>query len=228
MTACFAWRMTDIPMFPLGSVLFPHMPLQLRIFEDRYLAMLASMIETERTEFGVVLIERGQEVGGGEHRYSYGTVASVTQMAAGDGFVGLVALGAERIEVVEWLDDRPFPRAEVRELDDLEWSDDLDTLRHTADTAVRRILAIASEFSDQYWPPDVALSDDPAEAAWQLAAIAPVGEVDQLRLLRSTSMEGLLTAIIEVTEEAAVAFSVPWSDAAPDGLPDDDDEVPDN
>ena len=52
-------------MFPLGSVLLPHMPLPLQLFEQRYLMMLGQLLETEDPEFGVVLIERGSEVGGG-------------------------------------------------------------------------------------------------------------------------------------------------------------------
>jgi Lon protease-like protein len=57
---------TDLPMFPLGSVLFPHMPLPLRVFEERYLVMLSRILADDPAEFGVVLIERGQEVGGGD------------------------------------------------------------------------------------------------------------------------------------------------------------------
>ena len=43
----------ELPMFPLGSVLFPSMPLALRVFEERYLAMLASVLQEEPSEFGV-------------------------------------------------------------------------------------------------------------------------------------------------------------------------------
>ena len=52
-----------MPMFPLGSVLFPYMPLRLRVFEERYLIMLADLLKTDQARFGVVLIERGHEVG---------------------------------------------------------------------------------------------------------------------------------------------------------------------
>ena len=57
-----------MPMFPLGSVLFPYMPLRLRVFEERYLIMLAELLKNEDSRFGVVLIERGREVGGGVGR----------------------------------------------------------------------------------------------------------------------------------------------------------------
>ena len=39
--------MGALPMFPLGSVLFPYMPLRLRVFEERYLIMLTELVKTE-------------------------------------------------------------------------------------------------------------------------------------------------------------------------------------
>ncbi|TFC01925.1 LON peptidase substrate-binding domain-containing protein [Cryobacterium sp. MDB2-33-2] len=198
--------MTTLPMFPLGAVLFPHMPLHLRVFEQRYLVMMARVLDAETAVFGVVLIERGQEVGGGEHRFGIGTVARITQIEAPEGFVGVVAHGERRIEVLEWLDDDPYPQASVRELPELEWDDELFPLRERAERVVRRALALASEFPEQPWAPDVELSGDPAVAAWQLAAIAPVGPLDQIELLRSESMEALLTRLVEVTEAVADSF----------------------
>ena len=197
-------------MFPLGSVLFPYLPLQLRVFEERYLVMLSRILADEPAEFGVVLIERGQEVGGGEHRFRYGTVAQITQLAASDGFVGVLAQGERRIEVLEWLDEDPYPEALIRDLPELDWDDDLYPLREEAEQAVRRALALASEFTDQAWSPDVELSEDPTAAAWQLAGITPVGPLDQIALLRSTTMEGLLTAVLVYTAAAVDSFRSPW------------------
>jgi Lon protease-like protein len=88
-----------MPMLPLNSVLFPYMPLRLRVFEERYLIMLAGLLKSENARFGVVLIERGLEVGGGEQRFGVGTIAEITELGAQEGFVGLVAQGAQRFEV---------------------------------------------------------------------------------------------------------------------------------
>jgi Lon protease-like protein len=198
--------MIAMPMFPLGSVLFPHMPLPLRVFENRYLVMLSRILEDDPAEFGVVLIERGQEVGGGEHRFSYGTVARIAQLEATDDFVVLVAEGRQRIEVSEWLADDPHPVAEVTVLPDLEWDDSLAGLRDEAERVVRRALARASEFGDEAWPPDVELSGDAASACWQLAGVAPVGTMDQVAMLRAPTMEALLHAIIDNTQAAEETF----------------------
>jgi uncharacterized protein len=211
----FAWAVAVLPMFPLGSVLFPHMPLRLRVFEERYLIMLADLLKTDQARFGVVLIERGSEVGGGEQRFRIGTLAEITQLGAQQGFVGLVARGGRRFTVTRWLDDAPHPRAEVAELPDLNWDPGLAALRADTERLVRRTLAMASEFAENVWPADIELADDPAVAAWQLAAIAPLGTLDQLELLQASSFDQLLTRLAELTTEALAAFQAPWPEDAP-------------
>src|SRR3978361_194548 len=99
--------MTTFPMFPLGSVLFPSMPLPLRVFEPRYLAMLSEILPDEPSEFAVVLIERGSEVGGGEHSFPIGTIAQITDLDAAEDFIVLVAEGTHRIQVESWLGGDP-------------------------------------------------------------------------------------------------------------------------
>ena len=200
-----------LAMFPLNSVLFPYMPLRLRVFEERYLIMLAELLRNEDARFGVVLIERGLEVGGGEKRFSVGTIAEITQLGAQEGFVGLVAQGSRRFEVTEWLEDAPHPRAAVSEIAELEWDDDLWQLRVETEQLVRRTLAVASEFSENVWPADIELSANPVAATWQLAAISPLNALDQLELLGSRSFADLLAGVSGLTSQAALAFDTPWS-----------------
>ena len=200
----FGWlagHVAIMPMFPLSSVLFPYMPLRLRVFEERYLIMLAELLKNEDAQFGVVLIERGWEVGGGEQRFDLGTIAEITQLGAQEGFVGLVAQGGRRFAVTQWLKDAPHPRAEISEIADLEWDIGLWQLREETEQLVRRTLAVASEFAGNVWPADIELSSDPAAAAWQLAAIAPLNALDQVRLLRAGSFEELLGRVSELTQE---------------------------
>ncbi|MET0725449.1 MAG: LON peptidase substrate-binding domain-containing protein [Leifsonia sp.] len=215
--------MAALPMFPLGSVLFPHMPLLLRVFEPRYLVMLSRMLDATPAEFGVVLIERGQEVGGGERRFSVGTVARITEVGTTDGAFALVAHGGRRIRVLDWLPEDPHPVAETEELAALVWSEDARPLLEQAELVVRRALARASEFIESPWPSDVALSDDPVEAAWQLAGIAPLGEIDQLRLLEATSVRGLLASILDLTIASGEMLAPPWQDGGDPGEGDPED-----
>lgn len=195
-------------MFPLGSVLMPHMPLPLRVFEPRYLTMLRDILGDEPSEFGVTLIERGQEVGGGDVRSDIGTVAQIGSLDTSGDSILLIAQGVRRIRVERWLDDAPYPRADVSELPDPEWSAELEPLLQRADGVVRRVLKLAEAAGEElHWPPDIGLDDDPAAAAWQLAAIAPFGPLDQIDLLRSITIERLLTRTIDLAEDAEMLFS---------------------
>ena len=100
-------------MFPLGNVLFPGQQLPLQIFEPRYQVMIAEVLAGDG-EFGVVLIERGHEVGGGDQRSNIGCVAVVERaQQIDDGRVGVLARGVERLMVEQWLPDDPYPIANV-------------------------------------------------------------------------------------------------------------------
>ncbi|WP_306820595.1 MULTISPECIES: LON peptidase substrate-binding domain-containing protein [unclassified Microbacterium] len=201
--------MANVAMFPLGTVLFPHTPLALRIFEERYLMMLGRLLDDEDPQFGVVLIERGSETGGGEQRVRVGTMARITNVMAGESDIHLIAVGGSRVEVDEWRDDQPYPTASVRELPPLVWDDALTPLHTEAERIVRRVLARAAEFAEVQWDPSVELSDDPLESSWQLAAIAPLGQLDQFRLLRSTTVGGLLRELIDLTLAAEPLLTAP-------------------
>lgn len=196
-------------MFPLGSVLFPSMPLALRLFEPRYLRMLGDLLEEPAPEFGVVLIERGHEVGGGDHRFGVGTMAQVLQVEALEGYVALVARGGQRFRVLEWLPDDPYPCAEVEFLEELVWDEALNSARDAAERQVRQTLAAAAEFG-QAWPSDVELSDDVMQACWQLAAITPLGQLDQVSLLGAESTAELLERTSEAASQAREALQMGW------------------
>ncbi|UAJ81580.1 LON peptidase substrate-binding domain-containing protein [Leifsonia sp. ZF2019] len=188
-------------MFPLGSVLFPFVPIPLRVFEPRYLTLVGRLLDEDEPgfEFGVVLIERGSEAGGGDQRAAVGTMARLVSAAAGADDLLIVGVGTRRFTVERWVDDDPYPRAELAMLPELEWSEALAPLLAEAEAIVRRSIARAAEPSSDA---DIELSDDPVAAAWQLAALAPLGEYDRYTLLRATSVGGLLRQVIDLTLDA--------------------------
>ena len=192
-------------MFPLGSVLMPAMPLSLRIFEERYLKLTGDLILEDNPEFGVVLIERGPEVGGGEKRLGLGTLASVTNIGTLDQFYGVEAIGTQRFRVNAWLPDDPYPIADIDFIPDLIWDESLRSEKNQLETKVRNLLAFASEFGDLQYGSDTELSEDPIDSCWQMAGILPVGPLDQLDLLNSPSAEKLISRtneIVSILDEA--------------------------
>lgn len=194
--------MPVMPMFPLGSVLLPSMPLPLRIFEPRYLKLLGDLVTSEEPEFGVVLIERGPEVGGGEKRMNLGTIAKVTNIGTTEEFYGLESYGSTRFRVNAWLPDDPYPIADIDFLPDLIWDDNLMPSRVHLESKVRQLLAFASEFGDLQFNSEVELSEDPMDACWQLAGILPVGQLDQMDLLAAQSAEELISTTYEIVSAA--------------------------
>ncbi len=179
----------------------PAMPLSLRIFEERYLKLLGDLLAEETPEFGVVLIEKGPEVGGGEKRMGVGTIASVIEIGTTDEFYGLQSVGSKRFRVNAWLPDAPYPIADIDFLPDLIWDDNLMPARVHLETKVRRLLAFASELGDLQFGADVEFGDDPMDACWQLAGVLPVGPLDQLDLLQSQSAEELISRTNELVNE---------------------------
>ena len=96
--------MERLPLSPLRTVLFPGMPLPLRVFEERYKLMIGRCIE-ERAPFGVVLIRSGEEVGGSAEPHEIGTSASIARVQRlEEGRLNLVALGEQRFRITS-IDD---------------------------------------------------------------------------------------------------------------------------
>ena len=175
-----------MPMFPLGSVLFPYASLPLHVFESRYRIMVRKVMRAHR-EFGVVLIERGQEVGGGDVRFDIGTVARIVQAQEfPDGRYALTTVGTRRIRVVRWLDDDPFPRAEIVDYDDETEPDDRGALDRVVE------------------PPE--LASDPLRASYEAAAIAPIGPLDAQRVLEAAGAVTRLRLLDALLGERSVAL----------------------
>jgi Lon protease-like protein len=195
-----------LPMFPLQTVLFPSARLPLQIFEPRYLAMTRELLAGDR-RFGVVLIARGPEVGGGDERTATGTVAVVDRVGPlPAGRIGLLAHGTERLRVERWLPDDPFPRAEVRlDLDELGAAPSAELVRR-AEVAERRALALRSELGEgPAWPAGQPLPSDPRTAAWTLCDVAPLGLLDRQRLLEVDDADDRVRLLVLLVDAAAQA-----------------------
>lgn len=195
--------MTSMPLFPLNLVLFPTMVLPLHIFEPRYRALVHDILEGD-SEFGVVMIERGRDTGGEDHRSDFGTIARVVEAEEyPDGRWALVTVGTERFRITEWLPDDPYPKAEIER-----WPDEGATPPATEEfeavaTKFRRCMAMASEAGVDIGPvPDLISPDE--LGTMQMAAMLPIGSFDKQRLLGAPScgerLAGLNASLDETLE----------------------------
>lgn len=178
-------------MFPLGSVLVPGMVLPLHVFEPRYRQLVRDCTAGDG-EFGVVLIARGSDVGGGDVRTEAGTLARIVQAdELPDGRFVVGAVGLRRIRVERWLDDDPYPRAEV-----VDWPEVTDdggpgTAAAVQEVArlVRRAAALHAELGEPAAPVDLELSADPVIAGYQAALAVPLGPADRQDVLCAPSVD---------------------------------------
>ena len=184
-----------IPMFPLSLVLFPGQILPLHIFEDRYRTMVEEIIDKDR-EFGVVLIERGSEIGGGDTRKSVGTLAEIIESEkSNDGRWLLITKGTKRIETSRWLEDSPYPRAEVSFLDEEEFRSCDTEDWHKSVTHMRRVLALLAELGDDVAPISINISEDPSVGSFQMSSILPITSFDSQKLLEVDSVSKRCTLL---------------------------------
>ncbi len=101
-------RQYTLPLFPLNTVLFPGMPLPLHVFEERYRLMVSECLD-RRQPFGVALIKRGKEVGGGAIPHRVGTSAIITSVTErSDGELDVITVGYQRFRILSLLYDQPY------------------------------------------------------------------------------------------------------------------------
>lgn len=90
---------TQIPLFPLHTVLFPGGPLPLRVFEARYLDMISSCLKGD-CGFGVTRIRQGREVGEAAASFETGTLAHIIDWhMRHDGLLGVTVQGHRRFRI---------------------------------------------------------------------------------------------------------------------------------
>ena len=202
--------MAIMPMFPLGMALLPGAVLPLHVFEPRYRQMVHDILvdDAKTPEFGVVLIERGREVGGGDVRARIGTVARVADISAlPDGRYAIVAIGGERLRVNAWLPDDPYPLADV----DLWPDDDLGAIGlAAAASTIDALHARVRELNEQVRtlgemapPPDTEVASDPHLALYHLGSLAPLGPADRQRMLETATLGERLRVFAAALDDAA-------------------------
>ena len=195
-----------LAMFPLESALLPGEDLPLRIFEPRYTALVQDCMRSTDPQFGVVMISRGREVGGGEERCDVGALARIAECVdLGDGRYAVRCRMAERIRVCDWLPDEPGNPVSDNQLRELE--DRLLAL-------FERILAArGARLPDR----DVLLGSsktatDAGTRLYALASRVPMGQADRYAVLAAPSAEQRLAALGEAVDTVAAMVEFQLSD----------------
>jgi Lon protease-like protein len=177
----------SLPLFPLHFVLFPHYPLQLHIFEDRYRAMISECIE-RNAPFGVVLIAEGTETGDPPVPHDIGCVARILAVKKlEDGRMNLLAVGEKRFRLLEYSEaDQPYLIGRVEALDDEDWTEaEPDKPLRDLHRLFKKYLRLLAHCSGMSLP-DLELPDDPTALGFCIAAVTQLPAMEKQRLLAMT------------------------------------------
>jgi Lon protease-like protein len=138
-----------LPLFPLNTVLFPHMPLPLHVFERRYRIMISDCLEAGHS-FGVVAIREGLETGP-SLPYGVGTLAKIIRIdRMEDGRMNLLVSGASRFRILETAADRPYLRGRIDVIPELgDEEAGIGDLTEAAATAFRDYSNLLRELVDE-------------------------------------------------------------------------------
>jgi uncharacterized protein len=190
-----------LPMFPLNTVLFPGMSVPLRVFEDRYRALVHHLLRvedpTERV-FGSVGIREGYEVGehGAQWLFRVGCRVKMTEVEAhADGTFALVAVGLDRIELEHLDTTGAYPVGRVSPLAEQHVTvpDAVAEKARRTFEAYRAALGGGGGGAPGGGPPH-----NPTYLSWALAALAPLTLAERQALLEAEDSDSRLRMVTDV------------------------------
>lgn len=182
--------MPTIPLFPLGLVLLPGMPLQLHIFEERYKLMISECMAAN-TVFGIVLFD-------GKSMRAAGCTARVSQVLHRyeDGRMDILTRGEQRFILQEVIERKSYMEARVEYFED-----DPEVEGHDLAVVTENGLTLLRELADTGFPTGIAewpdLSD-PRRLSFAIAALDEITPREKQRFLEMTSSGKRLRKSVEV------------------------------
>ena len=201
----------QIPLFPLQAVLFPGGFLPLHIFEPRYRTMIKFCLEHE-SEFGVVLIKEGEEVGEAATPYDVGTAARILHVEnLDDGRMNIITAGEYRFQILEIQEHLSYLTGRVQMLDDPDTEIEAvsDKLTTRTEELYKAYEALSSRLLFAWNPPDEQ-PEDPRDLAYQIGIRLRISLKEKQALLETIPLDQLLTREIEILtdQNRRIAFQL--------------------
>lgn len=200
-----------LPMFPLNAVLFPGVSVPLKVFEDRYRALVHHLLRvpdpTDRV-FGSCGIREGYEVGdhGSQSLFKVGCRVKLTEVESHpDGTFDIVAVGLERIELERLDTSGTFPVGHVHGRPEPPGMVPEDVEERARATFAAYRVALGTIREDPY---PAELPRDPAYLSWTLAAVAPLPLHERQALLEAPDTTTRLTMVTDLLRLELRAMNV--------------------
>lgn len=189
-----------IPLFPLGTVLFPGMPMPLHIFEPRYREMMREH-GNDSLPFGVALIHSAREPQSTFPSHDIGTAAWLpSKKERPDGRWDIVAKGERRFRILEIDESRSYTMATVEWLEE-ELGDptEADTLLRIVAAQFHRYAGGVARLTKRQFH-DFTVPEDPVKASYDLTSRLPLHTWERQRLLEARTAVERLSEISYLTE----------------------------
>ncbi|MEJ7833150.1 MAG: LON peptidase substrate-binding domain-containing protein, partial [Nocardioides sp.] len=200
-----------LPMFPLNSVLFPGLSVPLRVFEDRYRALVHHLLRVEdpvERVFGSVGIREGYEVGdhGTQSLFRVGCRVQLTEVEANpDGSFDIVAVGLDRIQLDRLDTTGTFPVGHVSERPESDSTVPEEVVERARVTFTAYRQALSEIRADPYVG---TLPRDPSYLSWTLAACAPLPMPERQALLEAEDASERLVLVTDLLRSELRAMNV--------------------
>jgi Lon protease-like protein len=194
-----------LPLFPLGTVLFPGALLPLHVFEERYRVMVRDLLGAppEARSFGVVAIREGHEVGADGIRalHAVGCVARLRRVEPyDDGRFDLVSSGDRRFRLTGLDDGAAYLRGEIELLSEPAGEDPTRVAALVADAFAGYREALGARPEE--------LTADPGALSYLVAAGAVLDLTDKQRLLEAPDTTSRLQAELALLRRETALFSL--------------------
>ena len=206
---------TELPLFPLGSVLFPGVVLPLHIFEHRYRQLvrdLSALPEGSPRRFGVLAIKDGHEVGRGNVTalYDVGCTAEIDSIVEyEDGRFDITTTGVHRFRLEAFDDDGPYARGEVELLDEVA-GPEAEMLAPGLGTLFRKYQSALAELRGVTVTEIPELPDDPTVLSYLIGAATVLDVYEKQRLLATeTTAERLRAEAKLLRRETGLVKNIP-------------------
>jgi len=191
-------KIIEIAMLPLqNTTLFPQTVVPLAVGRERSVKAVEFALSSEEKLIACIGVKT-EEVNGNDAKptdlFDVGTIVNVKRMLRAEDVVQLVVQGNDRFKVLEWTQEKPFLKARVEILPELQVQskDEVEALKRNVQNLVQEALAMLPQL-----PPEVRMAvmsqGDPVQLSYFIGSVLDLGEENEQKMLEANSVDELLS-----------------------------------
>src|SRR6266404_267870 len=187
----------EIPVLPLqNTTLFPETMVPLAVGRQASMAAVEAALSSEEKLLACVSVQPDKTSDGDadpEHLFTIGTLVMIKRMERVEDTLHLIVQGADRIQILEWVQREPFLRARVQILPELivKNKDQVEAAKRNVQQLIQQALAYLPQV-----PPEVRMvvlsADDPVRLAYFLGSILSLGVDKEQQMLEANTVDDLM------------------------------------